>query len=146
MAHSPRQEGANPAPGSRHKNNLRGWQLQQAGVGVGCGPGPLRNAGIGSPGCGHTIRQNSRPRRRGDRIGRYLLHCISRLWHFSGMPSKSVSEPNGHSVASQFGGRPSSSNGGRLMPVRDSCYERTVMRQTCRSLSREQGFLDLHAL
>ena len=60
------------------KNNLRGWQLQQAGVGVGCGPGPLRNAGIGSPGCGHTIRQNSRPRRRGDRIGRYLLHCIGR--------------------------------------------------------------------
>src|ERR1700692_2378712 len=47
MAHSPRQEGANPAPGSRHKtNNLRGWQLQQASVGVGRGPGPLRNASI----------------------------------------------------------------------------------------------------
>src|SRR6202035_5993710 len=53
MAHSPRLEGANPAPGSRHKKNLRGWQLQQAGVGVGGGPGPLRNAGIGSPASSH---------------------------------------------------------------------------------------------
>ncbi|MEA2838089.1 MAG: hypothetical protein QOD89_2639, partial [Bradyrhizobium sp.] len=32
------------------KNNLRGWHLQQAGVGVGRGPGPLRNAGIGVAG------------------------------------------------------------------------------------------------
>ena len=50
MAHSPDKRAQTRRRGRGTKNNLRGWQLQQAGVGVGRGPGPLRNAGIGSPG------------------------------------------------------------------------------------------------
>ena len=41
--------GRKPGAGvAAQKDNFRGRQLPQAGVGVGCGPGPLRNAGIGS--------------------------------------------------------------------------------------------------
>jgi hypothetical protein len=60
MAHSSRQEGANPGAGvAAKKIILGGGSFRRLAWGVGCGPGPLRNAGIGSPGCGHTIRQNS---------------------------------------------------------------------------------------
>jgi len=50
MAHSPRQEGANPAPGSRHEKYFsRGWQLRRASE------SPTRRAS--EPGC-----DTSRPR------------------------------------------------------------------------------------
>src|SRR5262245_49849315 len=56
MARSPDKRAQTRRRGRGTKNNLRAWQLQQAGVGVGRGPGPLKNAGIGPPGGVEDVR------------------------------------------------------------------------------------------
>jgi hypothetical protein len=63
---------------------LRGWQLQQAGVGVGRGPGPLRNAGIGSPGCGHPDKAGPAARVSSARPNVACPACIARSASRSG--------------------------------------------------------------
>jgi hypothetical protein len=66
------------------KNNLRGWQLQQAGVGVGRGPRPPRNAGIGSPGCGHPDKAGPAARVSSARPNVACPACIARSASRSG--------------------------------------------------------------
>jgi hypothetical protein len=46
MAHSPDKRAQTRRRGRGTKNNFRGWQLQQAGVGVGCGPFAIGIVGL----------------------------------------------------------------------------------------------------
>jgi hypothetical protein len=84
MAHSPDKRAQTRRRGRGTKNNLRGWQLQQAGVGVGRGPGPLRNAGIGSPGCGHPDKAGPAARVSSARPNVACPACIARSASRSG--------------------------------------------------------------